>query len=360
MISNSGFGFQRFTYSAPPEIPTMGTTYKTITINKTYVPSTQTNYIAKIPASILTSDFFTKLAIDGSPRFTLSDGTTELPYEEVYLDVSGSKGYYNVLVPTVNGTAEGSSTDIRVYYENTLSNYTATDTYGRNAVWANNFKCVQHLHTTPNLTQVNSTGNTNYDMTQTGTLLSTNVVTAMYGGGNAHFYDGTGQSIRTNYNDLTGYPFSMGLLFRTPTDAGDEGYIAGLSDATSASTVFGLYKFGLKTAKSLHALPGGISNAASIANMESTSWNFAMAVFTSATSRTLYLNSITPVTNTVSVTYHSNLNWLGIGGMNLNTDIFFLGDVAVQDFFLTAEAISANRFTTMYNNYTNGSFFTIT
>lgn len=39
---------------------------------------------------------------------------------------------------------------------------------------------------------------------------------------------------------------------------------------------------------------------------------------------------------------------------------YFAGDLAVQDFFLTAEALTANRFTTMRNNYTNGSFFTIT
>lgn len=357
MIVNSGFGFKRFTYSAPEEF---GATYQTITINKTYVPSTQTNYVARIPASLFSSDFFTKLAIGGSPRFTLSDGSTKLASEKVYLDVSGSKGYYNVLVPTVNGTGEGSSTSIRVYYENSLDDLPPHYSYGRNAVWANNYKCVQNLHTTPDLTQVNSTGNSNYDMTQIGSLVSTDIVTAAYGGGNAHFYDGTGEGVRVDYNDVTSYPFSIGLLFRTPTDAQDQGKIAGIYDSSIQGEMFGLNKIGLKETRSLMAQSGPVTNSPSYPNMGSTSWNFAVAVFASTTSRTIYFNNVTPVSNTDTQALNAGLSGVGIGSFNYATDQHFSGDLAVQDFFITAEELSADKITTMYNNYFNGSFFTIT
>src|SRR5690606_1158146 len=112
MIINSGFGFKKFTYSAP-YAEDFGTTYETITINKTYVPSTQTNFVVSFPASLLSSSFFTALSGGGSPRFTTGDGSQQLAHEKVYLDITGSKGYYKILVPTVNGTSEGSSTSIR-------------------------------------------------------------------------------------------------------------------------------------------------------------------------------------------------------------------------------------------------------
>jgi len=363
MLVNSGFAFQRFTYSEPPAPPgpeSLGTTYKTITINKTYVPSTQTNYVARISANLFTSDFFTKLSSGGSARFTLSDGTTQIPHEKIYLDTSGSKGYYNVLVPTVNGTAEGSSTDIRVYYENTLSDLDSTSANGRNAVWANNYKCVQHLHTTPNLTQVNSTGNSSYDMTNVGSLLSTDTVTAQYGGGTAHFYDAPNQGVKVNHCDITGFPFSLGLLFRTPNDGGDNGYICAITDSATSAGAFALNKVGVKSDQTLYGWANDLTSSPYAASMQSTTWNLAVVVFTSISSRTLYFNTVTPATNTGTGSAYINGNAVCIAYMDWTTDGYFNGDLAVQDFFLTSEALTANRYTTMYNNYFNGSFFTIT
>ena len=363
MITSFGLGFTKNSYSPPPDT-NMGTTYKTITINKTYVPSTQTNFVVRVAASILGAGFFTALGIGGSARFTASDGVTELAHEKVFLTTGSSIGYYNVLVPTVNGTAEGSSTDIRVYYDNALTDLAVTATYGRNAVWANNYKCVQHLQTTPNLTQVNSTGNTSYDMTGLGSLLSNDVVTAFYGGGNAHFYDATGQCIKTSFCDITGFPFTIGLAFKTPTNAADSGYIAGIADSTSASSSYGLNKSGLKTPKFLYGLngPDGIFGAAGSLAMQSTTWNFAVAVYTSNTLRTVYLNATTPGIATTNYAFAGTYNNTGVGYFDFTTDQIFsnFADLAVQDFFLMDSALSANTYTTTYNNYTNASFFTVT
>lgn len=357
-----GIGFSRFTIQVEPSL---GATYKTITINKTYVPSTQTNFVIKLDASLLGTDFFTKLASGGSPRFTLSDGSTLLPYEKIFLDTGANKGYYNVLVPTVNGTAEGSSTAIRVYYENSLLDLPVSDTYGRNAVWSNNYKCVQHLNTTPDLVQVNSTGNSSYDMTGHGSLTSSDVITAYYGGGNTHFYDSTGQYVHTAYCDITGFPITIGCAYRTPTSALDAGTICGFSDSTSSSYFFGLHLAGLKDPKSLYGADGTggyLFGAPLFSNIGRTPWNFAVATYTSSTSRTLYLNASTPNTNTTSISFGGNYNSTSIAYMDFSADTYFsnFGDLAVQDFFIMNTAISANTYTTMYNNYTNASFFTVT
>jgi hypothetical protein len=363
MITSFGVAFSKNSYSPPPDT-NMGTTYKTITINKTYVPSTQTNFVVRIAASILGAGFFTALGIGGSARFTASDGVTELAHEKVYLTTGSSIGYYNVLVPTVNGTAEGASTDIRVYYENALSDYAATATYGRNAVWANNYKCVQHLQTTPNLTQENSTGNSSYDMTGTGSLLSTDVVTAFYGGGNAHLYDSTGQGIKVPYCDITGFPFSMGVAFRTPTLGTDAGFIAGITDSTTSAYAYGFQKTSLKSTV-LAAMSGsqGILYGAQTGGVSNvTTWNYVVAVYDSATSRKIYFNNSAMVENTNSVVFAGTYNNTGIGYADYTTDAIFSdnGDLSVQDFFLLNASMSANTYTTIYNNYTNGSFFTVT
>lgn len=363
MITSFGIAFGNNSYSAPPDT-NMGTVYKTITINKTYVPSTQTNFVVRIAASILGAGFFTALGTRGSARFTASDGVTELAHEKVFLTTGSSIGYYNVLVPTVNGTASGSSTNIRVYYDNALSDYSATDTYGRNAVWANNYKCVQHLQTTPNLSQVNSTGNTSYDMTGLGSLLSTDVVTAFYGGGNAHLYDAAGQGIKTSFCDITGFPFTVGVAYKTPTVSGDAGYIAGIADSTSTSSFYGLQKLNLKT-PTLNALNGvdGISGAATSGiNCDVTTWIYGVCVYTSSTSRTIYANNSAAATATASRAFVGNYNSTGVGYMDFSTDNVFSngGDIAVQDFFLMNSAMAADTYTTTYNNYTNASFFTVT
>ena len=363
MITSFGMGFTKNTYSPPPDT-NMGTTYKTITINKTYVPSTQTNFVVRVAASILGAGFFTALGIGGSARFTASDGITELAHEKVFLTPGSSIGYYNVLVPTVNGTAEGASTDIRVYYDNALSDLPATATYGRNAVWANNYKCVQHLQTTPNLTQVNSTGNSSYDMTGLGSLLSTDVVTAFYGGGNAHLYDATGQGIKVTHCDITGFPFTIGIAYKTPTYSGDAGTITGITDSTSASSLYGLHKMNIKTPtlnlyNGANTITGG---ATSGVNCDVTTWIYAVCVYTSATSRTIYANNAAAVTTTLNYAFSGNYNSTGIGYADYATDYIFsnVGDLAVQDFFLMDSALAANTYTTMYNNYTNASFFTVT
>ena len=357
-----GIGFSKFTIQTAENI---GSTYKTITINKTYVPSTQTNYVLKLDASILGSDFFTKLAIGGSPRFTNSTGTTKLPFEKIFLNTGTSKGYYNVLVPTVNGTGESSSTSIRVYYENSLSDYPVNYSYGRNAVWANDsYKCVQHLHTTPDQLQVNSVGNSSYDMTGLGSLTSSDVITAYYGGGNAHLYDNTGQGVKVSFCDISAYPFTIGVVYKNPTDPGNGGYIAGISDTTSSQSIYGFNKIYIKTptlniTNGANGLTGGATTGGNINN---TNWHFIVAVYSSATSRTIYLNNDTPVTTTSNYAFSGNYNSTFVSYADLSSDVIYSnsGGIAAQDFFLMGSAMTADRITTMYNNYTNGSFFTIT
>lgn len=358
-LFNIGKPIFRHINNLPNTAENFGTTYKTITINKTYVPTTQTNCVIMLKASLLGAGFFTALGSGGSPRFTLSDGVTQLPHEKVYLTTGSSKGYYKILVPTVNGTASGSSTAIRVYYSNALSDLAATATYGRNAVWANNYKIVQNLQMTPDLVQTNSTGNSTYDMTSFAAISSAKVTTAGYGEGNAHVYDSTSAGFKTS-NPVSAYPFTMGCLFKTPNNAEDESHMIGLTDADSTS-MRSMRKFGLKSTKLLYSwIDNSLSDSANFSGVGNTSWNLGVVVFESATSRKVYFNNNTVATNTNSISYAAGLDTFCLMKMDLGTDQPNFGVFNIQDVFLMDAVMSADRITTLYNNYFQASFFTIT
>lgn len=358
-LFNIGKPIFRHINNLPVTSENIGTTYKTITINKTYVPTTQTNCVIMLKASLLGAGFFTALGSGGSPRFTLSDGVTQLPYEKVYLSTGSSKGYYKILVPTVNGTASGSSTDIRVYYSNSLSDLAVDHSCGRNAVWANNYKIVQHLQTTPDLVQTNSTGNSAYDMTSFAAISSAKVTTAGYGEGNAHVYDSTSAGFKTS-SPVSAYPFTMGCLFRTPNNAEDESNIIGLTDADSTSSCT-MRKFGLKSTKLLYAgMNLSITDAANYSGVGNTSWNLGVAIFESSTSRKVYFNNNTAGTNAASYTYPAGLDTFCLMKMDMGTDQLNSFTWNIQDVFFMDSVMSADRITTLYNNYFQASFFTIT
>lgn len=117
---------------------------------------------------------------DGSDiRFTSDEfGTTELSFEIVTFSQSSNAGVARVKIwvkiPLVSST---SKTTFYMWWGNSLASaYAATDTYGRNSVWSNNYLGVFHLNELSGTTAINSVGSN--DGTFTGTTFPNSVNTA--------------------------------------------------------------------------------------------------------------------------------------------------------------------------------------
>ena len=119
---------------------------KKITIDNTKVDADQTDFPVYVDLADLGADFHSNLADanGGDIRVTDSDGLTELPRQVVVIDTGANTGELhfeaNFLSSTVN-------TDFYIYYGNAAaSEPLASSTYGSEAVWANGYVGVWHLH----------------------------------------------------------------------------------------------------------------------------------------------------------------------------------------------------------------------
>ncbi|MCX6812715.1 MAG: DUF2341 domain-containing protein [Candidatus Berkelbacteria bacterium] len=141
---------------------------KAITISKTNVGSTLTNFPAKIEISADT-DIGAHAKSDLTDlRFTSSGGTTILPAErETGAVTAGSaSGIFWVQVPSISSSAD---TIIYAYYGNSSASAQASPS----GVWDSNFKGVWHLKETGTNPTVNdSTSNANNSTSQTWTPTS--------------------------------------------------------------------------------------------------------------------------------------------------------------------------------------------
>jgi hypothetical protein len=133
----------------------MAAGFKQATVNASDVPATQTHFPAYVDLSRLG---ITTLAEAQSVRVYADSGkTTEWAREIVSVDEM------HVKVPSLTSTVT-----MYVDWDGVSADYAATDTYGRNAVWTNDFSSVYHLQDLTldssgnayTLTNVNTVGNT--------------------------------------------------------------------------------------------------------------------------------------------------------------------------------------------------------
>jgi len=127
---------------------------KNITIDKSKVPSDQTNFPVLISLGS-DADLAARARSDGYDiLFTASDGTTKLKHEiESYTSGSGALVAW-VKIPSVSSSA---NTTILMYYGNAA----AADQQDKNNVWDTGFKGVWHLNQGTGVTAVDSTSNAN-------------------------------------------------------------------------------------------------------------------------------------------------------------------------------------------------------
>lgn len=151
--------------------PTGYTKYQEITIDHTKVDADLTDYIVYVDLANLVkagADIFDTCRTDGGDiRATKSDGTTQLPCEVVTIDTTAKTGELHI---KFTGTLSGSTnTIIRIYYNGTDTALAATDTYGRNNVWASNYDLVHHFQdVTANAVNGNSPVSNTFSYATTG------------------------------------------------------------------------------------------------------------------------------------------------------------------------------------------------
>jgi len=181
-----------------------------ITIQSSQVGSTLTDYPLYIDLyTVEESDFWDNVdTLNGEDlRATTDDGSTEMPIEVVSIG-SGQiygDGEVHTKVPTVSATSD---TTIYLYHDNaSASGYSATDTYGRNAVWSD-YVLVYHLSDDPSGgTATDSAGN--YDGTPGGSMTSGDLVGGAVGDG--WDLDGTDDWIDTGLQTIDSYTYSFWL-----------------------------------------------------------------------------------------------------------------------------------------------------
>jgi hypothetical protein len=113
-----------------------------VTVDATKVPSTQTDFPVYVDLSDMPASFWSTVANGGGDiRVTTANGETECPVEPVSCDTGTDTGELHFLANSVDGTTD---TTFYIYANGTSSGYAVTDTYGRNAVWAD-YNAVYHM-----------------------------------------------------------------------------------------------------------------------------------------------------------------------------------------------------------------------
>jgi hypothetical protein len=164
----------------------------TITIASGNVSSDLTNFPVRVNLADMPSGFWSAVKSDGGDiRAYAADGTTQLPFDLTVFDKTGNTGELFVKM----NVATASNTVFKIKYgDSSLNLLPATDTYGRNAVWAD------------------------YD------VVIINGLTNRNGSGHDAAISGTGVSFASNgwahLINATGYLYVTGLTKRTTWTAG--------------------------------------------------------------------------------------------------------------------------------------------
>jgi PKD repeat protein len=183
---------------------------KNITIDKSKVPSDQTNFPVLINLSS-DGDLSARARSDGYDiLFTSSDGTTKLSHEiETYTSGTGALVAW-VKVPTLTSSA---NTSIYMYY----GCATATNQQDRTNVWDADFRGVWHLKEDPSGTapqMLDSTANA-WHGTSNGAMTTSDQVAAIVNGGLD--LDGSNDYISTNYVQTGVTAYTIEAWIRTST-----------------------------------------------------------------------------------------------------------------------------------------------
>lgn len=328
-----------------------------LTIDSTKVGADQTDFPVYVNLNNLPAAFHTSVNQTDARdiRVTTSNGTTELPREVVFYTSGSDTGELHF---KYTGTLSSSSnTDIYIYYGNSgASDYSASDTYGKNNVWDSNYVGVWHLQESGNGTTdeykdstVNSFdgtgGSSAYPAQATGQL------------GNGQDCDGSNDIITVgnissvlNLISATPPTYNISTWFKK-SDAlgGDLGGIGLSRNGTSTSAYTRLlYRTGTNIASQVIA-GSTLLNKASATG----SWYHSVGGYDSSTTKlTLNVNNSASTDTTSALIDNSTQNM----HMTIcNAQSYYKG--LVDEVRVSSTRRSATWITTEYNNQNSPSTF---
>lgn len=342
----------------PPPIPGSADWYSdtdfesrlAIVVDDTKVAGDLTDFPIYVNLSLLGADFWNDVASDGRDiRVTAGDGQTELPIDVVEIDTAAETGELHFLADSLNGSA---TTTFYIYYNNpSASAYAVTDTYGRNAVWAE-YEAVYHFKDDPT-----AVSNTITDATGNGyTLYVETAGQATTTGqlGSAILLNGTGRLRASNFTWTSGNPLTSSGWYRM-TAADDESlWEFGTANQPNYmyfepwdnGTTRGQYYFGNTTGTTYDFSPRDTLN-----------WNhfFTLGATSTSASNYVYHDDILRETQSQTVANPSNTNATGLQIGQTGTAGFL--DAEVDELRFAAVLRSTNWMTTEYNNQIAPQFF---
>ncbi len=149
-----------------------------ITIDDAKINGSVANFPVYVSLNGMPASFFDNCLANGADlRVTKSDGTTEVAREVVWVNKTLNAGELHFVA---NGTLTNSgNADFYLYYKNpSASEPSASDTYGKNNVWVNNYIGIWHLQENPaaSAPQMTNSKSTSYNGTSYGTMTSTDSI----------------------------------------------------------------------------------------------------------------------------------------------------------------------------------------
>lgn len=264
-----------------------------LVIESTLAPSNLTNFplllnADTLPAEMLVSGGANAAQADGGDiRFsTNSDGTGQLACEVVKWDQTNGLAEIWVLVPSISSVSD---TTIYVWYKagGSETQPAATDTYGRNAVWAA-YEAVWHGD---KLTD--STGN-GFDLTETGSVGSS-LGTTPWGGDAWEFNGDAANYLSRAAAVLTAEPISMSCVARLDNETATH-FLMSLGNSGSTRLAHALGARGDVSNDPIQALSIGptTSGEANQTNFAASTWFHAASVFADSSTRRAYLDGNGP------------------------------------------------------------------
>jgi len=306
-----------------------------VVIASSQVSEDLTNFPAYIRLSDLPAAFWSAVANGGGGgdiRCYSADGTTELAREVVSCDTTTDTGELWVLVPFVSASSD---TVIQIHADGASSDYAATATYGRNAVWAD-YEVVMHLESD----ETNSTGNTTPALFSDGQTHSAKQL-----GGGVTFTDSSAYRIEP----ITIAPPWTLQCWGSLNYTNNHSRLVGLGDA-STTAGSDQYNLAIDVSNGEFELSGGASvTSSTIVPSVSTLYMMHGVEATGGSNHKLYVNSTNIIDDSAPITWSSGLDRMAVGG---SADASFFGPqpVSVDEARLRFDELSAAWIDAEYTN----------
>lgn len=335
---------------------------RTLTVDHTKVPSTQTNFTVLVSSGTAYSASLATVPNGGRAQdangydigfYTASDCTGKMSWEtELYSATTGIAYYW------VNVASLSSSVDTVFYL--CYSNSEISSSQSTTAAWDSSFKGVWHLIDGSSLSAADSTSNTN-----TGTITAATAVAGKVDGGAS--FNGTTGFIRTTNNVALG-DFTISFwakvngtsnsgAFFGKVDDGGNGIVEMFANSdqnagASANNTF----LGIRNDGAAAVNLGSYSSSTPYDNTfhyhTLTRTGTTVAVYLDGVSQTITYSAQTLTSASISSTEPIDL-----GARNARNveDLFFSG--SLDEFHLSTTLRSADWITTEYNNQSNPTAF---